>query len=459
MNNETGSPKEIIIFLSSGLITTFMVLTIAVTLNYVSINKKTIDPLREPQNFALLIATSEGYKNYRHQADIARSYSLLLQAKIPKENIIVFSFDDIANSSYNPFKGELYSINSNQIPEEYYKNLKIDYSGRFVNKRTFKEVLLGKKYLLRSNRVFDINVNDNIFIYIDGHGGHGYLKFPYDNDFYTDEVLSFFNDFSKTELFNKMVIHVEACYAGSVFENMKNNNKIHVFSASPKNKPSYASFCYPNDLIKNQNIGTCITNSYSYFWMTYVEISYNFNNFSIKQDDVEKYTDSKVNFRTPTADYGDNSFINLSAFNFVGNRIKLNITDDKKQSYKDELKDEDTSNIKINYAKLLMISQLQNAKKEKDIIFKNLHNSNNSFISFEKLELVDEKELKIKSEILLINELEKKIEEFFMKFENTVSLLWKIDFSKSYQKINFKCYCSFILSAMSFSLVRKNYFK
>ena len=48
-------------------------------------------------HWAVLVAGSNGFWNYRHQADICHSYQILRKNGIPESNIIVMSYDDVAN--------------------------------------------------------------------------------------------------------------------------------------------------------------------------------------------------------------------------------------------------------------------------------------------------------------------------------------------------------------------------
>jgi legumain len=50
-------------------------------------------------NWAVLVAGSNGYYNYRHQADVCHSYQVLHDHGIPDSNIIVFMYDDIAQNT------------------------------------------------------------------------------------------------------------------------------------------------------------------------------------------------------------------------------------------------------------------------------------------------------------------------------------------------------------------------
>ena len=56
-------------------------------------------------HFAVLVAGSSGWWNYRHQADVHHAYNIMIKNGIPAENIVVFCYDDIASSPSNPFPG------------------------------------------------------------------------------------------------------------------------------------------------------------------------------------------------------------------------------------------------------------------------------------------------------------------------------------------------------------------
>jgi len=50
-------------------------------------------------NYAVIVAGSNGFYNYRHQSDACHAYHLLLdKGNIKPENIILFSYGDVAGS-------------------------------------------------------------------------------------------------------------------------------------------------------------------------------------------------------------------------------------------------------------------------------------------------------------------------------------------------------------------------
>ncbi|KAJ1364385.1 hypothetical protein KIN20_024474 [Parelaphostrongylus tenuis] len=74
--------------------------------------------------YALLVAGSNGFWNYRHQADVAHAYQILKKNGVPEDNVIVMMYDDIASDPSNPYPGKLF--NKPHGPDVYH-GLKIDY--------------------------------------------------------------------------------------------------------------------------------------------------------------------------------------------------------------------------------------------------------------------------------------------------------------------------------------------
>jgi legumain len=60
-------------------------------------------------HWAVLVAGSNTYGNYRHQADIFHAYQIMKKNGIPEDQIITLAYDDIANNRQNPFPGKVYN--------------------------------------------------------------------------------------------------------------------------------------------------------------------------------------------------------------------------------------------------------------------------------------------------------------------------------------------------------------
>jgi glycosylphosphatidylinositol transamidase (GPIT) subunit GPI8 len=70
------------------------------------------------------MATSKGWENYRHQADVLHTYQLLKKNGFDDEHIILILADDLANSSSNLLPGV---VRNEPGGENLYKNVTVDY--------------------------------------------------------------------------------------------------------------------------------------------------------------------------------------------------------------------------------------------------------------------------------------------------------------------------------------------
>merc|ERR1711935_970654 len=92
--------------------------------------------------WVVLVAGSNGYWNYRHQADVCHAYQIVHKHGIPDENIIVMMYDDIANNRENPEKGQIFNKPNGT---DVHKGVPKDYTGKNVTADTFINILKGKR--------------------------------------------------------------------------------------------------------------------------------------------------------------------------------------------------------------------------------------------------------------------------------------------------------------------------
>lgn len=80
-------------------------------------------------HWAVLVAGSNTWSNYRHQADVYHAYQVLRKGGFPEDRIITFAYDDIADNINNPFKGKVFNKPTYADPGvDVYDGVKIDYS-------------------------------------------------------------------------------------------------------------------------------------------------------------------------------------------------------------------------------------------------------------------------------------------------------------------------------------------
>ncbi len=179
-----------------------------------------LPPLRE--NWALIIATSATWQNYRHQADALAHYQALKANGFDDEHIVLITADDLATAVQNPTQGEV--INQADGPNVRAGAL-ADYKGVSLTPAQLMTVLEGGQdpslpAVLRSE------AGDNVYVFMVGHGG---VEGPYlgldgraaddvdENEFLSPELFAgTVARMKKNGKFRRMFIAVDACHSGVI---------------------------------------------------------------------------------------------------------------------------------------------------------------------------------------------------------------------------------------------------
>ncbi|CAJ1785667.1 unnamed protein product [Sphenostylis stenocarpa] len=219
------------------------------------------------KRWAVLVAGSMGYQNYRHQADVCHAYQVLKKGGLKDENIIVFMYDDIANHTQNPRRGII--INKPNGPDVY-KGVPKDYTGDAANKNNFFAVISGNRSALSggSGKVVNSGPRDTIFIYYADHGSTGFIGMPVGMYVMAHEFVKVLKAKHAAKSYKKMVIYMEACEAGSMFDGiLPNNLNIFVTTASNPKESSFAFYCPDSYPPAPPHYTTCLGDAYSIAWL------------------------------------------------------------------------------------------------------------------------------------------------------------------------------------------------
>lgn len=246
--------------------------------------------------WAVLIAGSSGYGNYRHQADVCHAYQILKRGGLKDENIVVFMYDDIADNELNPRKGVI--INH---PEggDVYAGVPKDYTGDDITVDNFFAVILGNKNAVKggSGKVIDSKPNDRIFIYYSDHGGPGVLGMPSKPYLYGKDFVDVLRKKHASGTYKEMVVYVEACESGSVFEGLLPEDlNIYVTTASSADESSWGTYCPGMDPPPPPEYVTCLGDLYSVAWLEDSE-SHNLKKETVEQQ-YQKVKDRTSNYNT-----------------------------------------------------------------------------------------------------------------------------------------------------------------
>jgi len=265
---QSDNKKDIIDQLKIAMIATSILMALVLTLGSLLLfadsrgtATSNVNTVKESQEqWAVLVAGSKGWDNYRHQADVCHAYQVLYEHGVDDDHIIVMMYDDIAYNAQNPTKGV---IKNNPAGPDVYKNVPKDYTGVNVNPENFLAVLKGNKQAVKgkgSGKVVQSGPNDNIFIYFADHGASGMVAFP--SDFLDAQTLnSALQDMHKNNRYKQMLFYLEACESGSMFEGLLPDNiGVLAVTASNSTAPSFACFY-------DEKLDTFLGDVFSVNWM------------------------------------------------------------------------------------------------------------------------------------------------------------------------------------------------
>ncbi|URD80120.1 vacuolar-processing enzyme [Musa troglodytarum] len=175
--------------------------------------------------------------------------------------------DDIAHNPLNPRQGVI--INHPQ-GQDVYAGVPKDYTKEQVTAKNLYAVLLGDRSAIEggSGKVIDSKPDDRIFIYYSDHGGPGVLGMPNMPFLYAADFIEVLTMKHASNSYREMVIYVEACESGSIFEGlMPENLDIYVTTASNAVESSWGTYCPGMDPPPPPEFTTCLGDLYSVAWM------------------------------------------------------------------------------------------------------------------------------------------------------------------------------------------------
>lgn len=170
------------------------------------------------------------------------------------------AYDDIADHPKNPIKGKIF--NKKNGPDVY-EDCQIDYRGKDVTPENFLNVLQGKA----KGRNIQTDENSKIFVYFSDHGAPGLIVFP-EEELYAKDLNDTIYAMHENKQYKEMVIYVEACESGSMFENiLPSDLNVYALTAANPVESSWGYYCHPDDVVNGTKIGTCLGDEFSAQWM------------------------------------------------------------------------------------------------------------------------------------------------------------------------------------------------
>jgi legumain len=226
-------------------------------------------PVALAADWAVIVAGSSTFDNYRHQADACHAYQIVHKNGIPADNIITFMYDDIASDPSNPFPGQIFNkpTAAGTPGVDVYKGVQKDYTGASVTPEIFLAVLTGNSSYPGAKKVLQSTSADRVFIFFTDHGGAGLIAFPSEY-LYASDLIPALNHMHTAQMYKRLVFYIEACEAGSMFDGLLPPNvNIYATTASNPTESSWGTYCPPQDMVNGVEINSCLGDLYSINWM------------------------------------------------------------------------------------------------------------------------------------------------------------------------------------------------
>mmetsp|Transcript_694 Transcript_694/g.1699 ORF Transcript_694/g.1699 Transcript_694/m.1699 type:complete len:523 (+) Transcript_694:414-1982(+) len=217
-----------------------------------------------PRQWALLVAGSAGWGNYRHQADVCHAYQVLRRGGLKDENIVVMMADDIAHNPLNPHPGQIFN---QPAGSNVYRGISKDYTGAEVNARNVLKVLAGDAEGMDgigNGKVIASGPGDRVFFYFADHGAPGILGMPSGPFLYANDLVDTLTNKSAAGGFSELVAYIEACESGSVFQGMDLKGlNIYATTAANARESSWGTYCPGQFPAPPPEFSTCLGDLYS----------------------------------------------------------------------------------------------------------------------------------------------------------------------------------------------------
>ena len=159
-------------------------------------------------NYAVLVAASQGWKNYRHQADVLGFYHYLKEKGYDDDHIVLIMADDIAYNERNPLQGV---VRRELSGTNLYEDVQIDYRLGDLTLSDLKQILTGEP-----SEAYPVTLgsgtNDNVLFFWSGHGTQQGWEWKDTEHLDAGFARSMFSDMQ----FRKMFAIIETCYSGGV---------------------------------------------------------------------------------------------------------------------------------------------------------------------------------------------------------------------------------------------------
>jgi legumain len=275
--------------------------------------------LAAAEDWAVIVAGSNTYDNYRHQADACHAYQVVHKFGIPDSRVIMMYYNDIAHSVQNPYKGKIFNKpTAKGTPGvDVYEGCPQHYTGRNVTVEKFTAVLTGDETVAKGLPVLKSTANDRVFVNFVDHGATGIIAFPV-GEMTSKQLKAALTTMHSKNMYSKLVFYLEACESGSMFQGVLDPTLgIYATTAANAVESSWGTYCPPDDKVDGKELNSCLGDLYSVNWMENADSVGKAETLAAQYTEVKKLTNL-----SHVMQYGDQTYTSDPIGDFLGDTSK-----------------------------------------------------------------------------------------------------------------------------------------
>ena len=186
--------------------------------------KQTITPIAYPDltsQYAVLVQGSNGWSNYRHEADVLSIYQMLKANGYDDDHIILVSADDCANASKNKDAG---AVRTDPSGKNLRQGAVIDYHNADLTPQDICNILKGVK-TDKTPVVLPADAGQNVLLFWSGHGRSeavnganemAWRDLPAGQGMTADLLAETLQSMADAHQFRQMLVCLEPCYSANM---------------------------------------------------------------------------------------------------------------------------------------------------------------------------------------------------------------------------------------------------
>ena len=256
--------------------------------------------------WALFVSGNNGYWNYCITSTICRGYTILHDAGVAEDHMVYLGFNDVFDSSKNPFPGQIFTDADPEGPGiDYAPGCRphIDYPDKMVSAELFMATLSGDKEEVtkltgvENPRVIESGPEDTIFVYYMDHGAIGFCEVG-KSELHEDVLMKTIDKMYENKQYKQLVFYFEACHSGSMFRKLEKGKNVYAMTGSDTEHSAWMNNCPPDDVVDGKHVGACMGAWFDNFWMQEVtdngaDLTHN-EMFKIVHEKTAAQTDQNV---------------------------------------------------------------------------------------------------------------------------------------------------------------------